>query len=905
MIRSSKLFGLLPAVILLAAGAVSCNDDIIGGTGDDNTREETVVDNDSIDPEIFSLISGESVSAILALAEQGEYYYAAEGLLDYYRNRTSVVDPSISLIAPTITDEEQALADEALATEVDELIKSPTLEWTAAMGLAYRVSHDEDYAESWVSVMTAFIEGVDSLHVWNADDADARLDQEVSAWQYFMQSTAVTPAFTAQFLAYVGKDAAELNSRSTEAENGVSSLARVALVFPEFTDASTWETTGINSKNSKYEAEWFEALNLDAAGLEQVKAAYQDNDYQTAAEALLSYWRTRSTVSNPTLTMPTSISTTYQHYADMALRENKFRFYVKNYYEDENTLLPYSYLADDGVSINWQYWPTGDQEQRYQVNRHEWMPIQGQAYYVSKDEKYVEEMFEVYEDWLTQNPCPTVPVDFSVYPGNLPAAWQNYGWTWRGLETATRLLGQLEILEYIQESETLTSEKLLWYLYNMGVHADFIMNNYSSTSNHLITQTQAVASAGLLLPELQNADTWISSGTGKLNEEVEAQYYDDGWLMDGDFHYHISSIEDFRQVLLIANANDKSESVTYKENLRKMCDVVLNMTYPDYSSVNMTDTRYETWTKSVLKRNFTRYAELFPDDQAYLWMSTEGASGSVPENLIKNFPDCGYYVLRSGWTQGAIMMVLLNSTQTPNEQWHRQWDNNTFELYVNGRHFFQDSGCYTYNTGTNRSKYAATSAHNTLTLDGANVTTCRGEMLKSTTDGSTDILVLSNASYDNLTHRRTVFFVDRTFFVIVDDAYGSAAGTVNLNFHLPPIESSTSDVTVDTANNAAYTQFSDDNNLLVKTFSSETMTTTERTGFLSTAIDKSVDRKSYQVDVTKTADMSAVRYITIILPSNNPTSETVSASFPSDFSESQVSADVTVGTRTYNLSVNL
>ena len=33
-------------------------------------------------------------------------------------------------------------------------------------------------------------------------------------------------------------------------------------------------------------------------------------------------------------------------------------------------------------------------------------------------------------------------------------------------------------------------------------------------------------------------------------------------------------------------------------------------------------------------------------------------------------------------------------------------------------------------------------------------------------------------------HRRSVFFVDQSYFVIVDEAVGDAKGTVNLNYHL-------------------------------------------------------------------------------------------------------------------------
>lgn len=231
-------------------------------------------------------------------------------------------------------------------------------------------------------------------------------------------------------------------------------------------------------------------------------------------------------------------------------------------------------------------------------------------------------------------------------------------------------------------------------LTHLDEHANHIMNNYSTTSNHLITQAQAVTFAGMLFPELKNASAWKQSGTSVLSREVTGlQYFPDGWLMDGDLHYHISGIEDFRVSLEVAQRNGEESRFpeNYVESMRKMTDVVMNMIYPDYTVPNMADTRRATWTASVLRRNLTNYYNLFPDNQQMLWMATGGAEGTMPETKVKTFPDGGYYVMRSGWTTSDMMMVLQNTPDGPSEQWHRQYDNNTFELWVKGRNFFPDS----------------------------------------------------------------------------------------------------------------------------------------------------------------------------------------------------------------------
>ena len=113
-------------------------------------------------------------------------------------------------------------------------------------------------------------------------------------------------------------------------------------------------------------------------------------------------------------------------------------------------------------------------------------------------------------------------------------------------------------------------------------------------------------------------------------------------------------------------------------------------------------------------------------------MATEGAQGTIPATSVKCYRDCGYYMMRTGWTMQDMMMVLQNRPDV-DDQWHRQSDNNTFELWVKGRNFFPDSGAGSYGGDSEsnaiRARYAATTAHNTLTLNGKNVTSA-GKMLK-------------------------------------------------------------------------------------------------------------------------------------------------------------------------------
>lgn len=75
------------------------------------------------------------------------------------------------------------------------------------------------------------------------------------------------------------------------------------------------------------------------------------------------------------------------------------------------------------------------------------------------------------------------------------------------------------------------------------------------------------------------------------------------------------------------------------------------------------------------------------------------------------------------------------------------------------------------------------------------------------------------SSYKNLKHRRSVFFVDNSYFVIVDEMVGSQKGSINLHYQMPKgeIANSREDMTF-------VTQFEEGSNMKLQCFGPEGMT---------------------------------------------------------------------------------
>lgn len=659
-----------------------------------------------------------------------------------------------------------------------------------------------------------------------------------------------------------------------------------------------------NKPNDVVDAKLFDIINLDYPGLEKVKSYYESGDYYYAAYELLEYYRNRTNVTNPGLSLVNvTITSADQAKADYALED--YRFHVNNFYEDAATLKPYSVKKDN--KINWEYSPEGaSDEYQKQLHRHQWFIPQAKAYRVSGDEKYIESWIATYTDWIQQNPKPETGT-------NTTSWWQ--------LQVASRISDQVELFEYFKHSNNFTPEWLSTFLCVFAEQADFLVDYpYPEGGNILVSQAKALATAGTLMPEFKNAEKWMNTGYETLTQEVKSQFLSDGWHKEMSLFYHISTVSNFYEIMRLADANQLSDKLPadFIEPLRKATEVLMYFTYPNYfqkGSDNIVPMFNDSWsrTRNVICNNFKNYVEMFSDSEELKYMAT-GVNGNTPQgktpnNDMKLFDQAGYYVLRNGWTPASTVMIFSNNKSndlsTVLSSWtHNQPDNGTFELYRNGRNFFPDSGVCAYSGGDNslRNWFRGIDKHNTLSLNKKNITKADGNLLKSE-EGNTEFIVFENQGYSNLKHRRAVFYVkDKDLIVLVDEGIGTAEGTVNLSFNL--CEGSSTEVVMDTEENGVHTAFADNNNILVRTFANKDITCSPFTGRISYNVDGTYkERQSYTIDMTKAADETA-RYITVIYP--NSSVNTLSAQFTDNgYSENGAAIKVVINGTEYSLSYTL
>ncbi|MGN0036826.1 MAG: heparin-sulfate lyase HepC [Bacteroidaceae bacterium] len=639
--------------------------------------------------------------------------------------------------------------------------------------------------------------------------------------------------------------------------------------------------------------EVFNLLNLDYPGLEQVKALHNEGKDAEAAQALLTYYRQRTHVNHPDIKDPTkvTISKQEQKWADDGMEHT---FFVHKGYQPS-----YNY----GKDINWQYWPVRDNELRWQLHRHKWFTPMGKAYRVSGDEKYAKEWVYQYMDWIKKNPL--VGVDKEEYEivssGEIKGDAENVRFAWRPLEVSNRLADQTGQFLLFKDSPHFTPEFLTEFLLNYYRHAIHLINNYSDQGNHLLFEAQRIMYAGAFFPEFKKAMEWRASGISVLNKEIDVQVYPDGGQFELDPHYHLAAINIFYKAIQMADANNFRNEFPqhYIDMVEKMIEFYLNIVFPDGSNPCFSDAKI-TGMKELVS-DCKKWSKVFPKNDFIRYFATQGKKGALPNHLSQAYLNSGFFVFRSSWTEPATMMVVKAG---PKAFWHCQPDNGTFELWMNGRNLFPDSGSYVYAGDDEvmkwRNWFRSTKVHNTLTLDNKTLETTESKTLLWEGEGDVQKLVTENPSYTDLKHRRSIFFVDNKFFVIVDEAVGTAKGDIDVHYQLCEGK-----VNLDPKNCALLSAFEGESNVALQCFGPKGTTLVEEEGWRSTAYRKKVERTAVAFHAPKTTN-EAVRYITVIYPVNDGQMPAIKASFKNKkFDENGLNVQVKVGKQKFDLTYQL
>ncbi len=575
-------------------------------------------------------------------------------------------------------------------------------------------------------------------------------------------------------------------------------------------------------------------LDLEGEKLAQVKNSLTNPE--NAAAALLKYYRNRSTVKHQI--DRASKDKFFGHcatdkdieYADDALRHI---FIGQRAYQAH-------FCGDD---IDWNSRPVPDMEWVWQLNRMYFWNAMGKVYWHTADEKYAEAWCEQVLDWIQKNPNDS-----------------EHKYAWRSIEAGIRGYNWTGLYQRFLDSPSFTPEVLVAFLNSCYDHAEYLMTVYRTRSNWGLMEAEGMAFIAMTFPEFKESEKWRNEAFRRLNNEIDIQVYPDGHQRELAIGYHLGCIGKFLRTYELAKLNHLDDAFpgTYLERIEKMCEVPMKICLPDGTNVPFGDAW--TGTPGQHAERFMEWSELFDRDD-FLFMATEGEEGNMPESTAFALKESGLYSMRSSWDKQAICLVLKCGQDGGG---HCQPDNGTFDLYAGGRNLMPDAGSYIYSGDREgRAWFRQTKIHQTLSLNGGN-SKYSPKLLLWEPGERLDKLVVENASYDELTHRRAVFFVDKRYFVIVDEAIGNAAGDIGLHFQLAPTGAD-----FDYDNLAVNTTYQDGWNVLVRTEKQDGLNLIEEEGQVSFEYTKKEPRPAFGYHIEKEAGLFGLRFVTMVVPYEN------------------------------------
>lgn len=572
-------------------------------------------------------------------------------------------------------------------------------------------------------------------------------------------------------------------------------------------------------------------INTDAPGMENIRSN-RDNPGK-ASEELLHYFRTRQHVIHPVdrkLRLEGLGKSAGK--SDMEAAENA----LKHIFVGQSAYPPY-FCGDD---IDWGTRPVPDNEWVWQLNRMGFWNSLAMAYWHTGDEKYAREWGAQLLDWTRKNPND-----------------EEHKYAWRSIEAGIRGASWTGHFQRFIDSPSFTPEILVAFLNSCYDHASFLMTKYSTRSNWALMEAEGMAFIAITFPEFRDAVTWREEAIRRLNQEISLQVYPDGHQRELAIGYHMGCIGWFSRTLELAKMNGISDVFpdSYPRMIEKMCEVPMKLGHPDGTSAQFGD----AWTgkPGQYRGRFREWADYYGRAD-FLYMATDGREGKMPDSLAWAFPFSGLYSMRSSWKEDAICLVLKCG---PDGGGHCQPDNGTFELYAGGRNLMPDGGSYIYSGDReNRAWFRQTKVHQTLTLNGENSQYAPRLILWKPGE-NLDILVVENQSYENLAHRRSLFFVDKRYFVIVDEAIGTASGELDLHFQLAP-----GNAVADTENCAFQSAHESGWNVWVEAMGKKDLLLEEEEGQVSFLYTKKEPRPAYRFRTEKHAQTPCVRFVTVVDP---------------------------------------
>jgi hypothetical protein len=448
----------------------------------------------------------------------------------------------------------------------------------------------------------------------------------------------------------------------------------------------------------------------------------------------------------------------------------------------------------------------GDHKVTWELNRHQHLVTLAKAWLLTRDEKYAKEAIDQWYSWQSGNRYP-LGVNWA---SSLEVAFRTLSWLWM-----RHLLAECPVLPTSFEQDLRRALAL------NGRHIFQYLSTYFSPNTHLLGEAVALFFIGTLCPQISSAEKWRKQGWKILQQEAQHQVRPDGVYFEQSLHYHVYALDFFLHARVLASRNGADIPAVFDEVLRNMLAVMQALAQvglPDGFGdddggrvFNPRRNRAEHLTDplaigAALFRGESLRASARLTEEA-IWMFgaeavqwTAQSGNIVPEPKSYAFKDGGIYIAASR-EPFPQQMVIDAGPQGTGRSGHGHADALSIKLSFNNRRWLVDAGTFGYITpGGERQVFRGTRAHNTLAVDGLDQAQPEGPFAWSALpitqaelwiSGSTfTFFAGQHSGYERLAqpvrHRRFVFHLHGTFWLVRDVAEGAGTHLLETSWHFAP-----------------------------------------------------------------------------------------------------------------------
>ncbi|MGL5347106.1 MAG: alginate lyase family protein [Peptostreptococcaceae bacterium] len=465
---------------------------------------------------------------------------------------------------------------------------------------------------------------------------------------------------------------------------------------------------------------------------------------------------------------------------------NTFRFEWK--WDMERTFIPYTFTND----IVWDETPNNDEEWIFMLNRHRYWITLGEAYLLTKDEKYTKTFINQLTHWI-KNVRPVEGTNKT---------------TWRTIEAGIRGENWIKAYSYFYKSEYMDEKTTRTFIESLKEHAEYLYNNYEDNrklSNWGVLESHGLLTIALFLNDNENTKKYIELSLKRLEEQIDFQIMEDGMHWEQSPMYLNEVLHCYLDTIILCKRNNIEIPTTILEKTKKLAYANLYMKKPNHKQICQSDS-----DDTDLRDMITKAAYLFEDgvlkfggyeeiDYESIWSlgydsinEYKKIESKKPEYVSYGFEDSGNYYMRSGWSENDNYMYIHCGTLGSG---HGHADLLHMSIFANGEDYLIDPGRYTYIEGNKDREYLKScKAHNTTMVDDEEFTKLNGSWAYNSVATPIKHPFITKCTYDyfegshlgyinkGIFTNRVVVYIKPDIWVLVDRFYGEGTHKYSQNF---------------------------------------------------------------------------------------------------------------------------